>query len=313
MLKATAITKRYGEVTALTGVDLAIGRGEIVCLLGENGAGKTTLFSIIVGVLPPDAGRLAIDGHDALADRDQVRALIGWAAQDPALYLTLSVAENIEYFARLAGLRRAQLRAKVQECIDALDLAELAGRRAGNLSGGQQRRVHVAMAIASGPALLLLDEPTAGLDVSARADLLEVVRRLATSGDVSILYSTHHLDEVERLDSRVVILDRGRIIADAMAAAIVASDPTDAIRLRFDGPPPRMACSRILDDGEVVVDGRGDAGRELAALLHGLGDDANRVTAIEIVRPSLESAFLRLVGRPFEATGDTQSEVHGVP
>jgi ABC-2 type transport system ATP-binding protein len=206
------LQKSYGPVQALRGVDLEISEGEIVALLGPNGAGKTTLVSIVAGLHPPDSGRVRVKGVDVLAQPEKARRHLGIAPQQTGVYPVLTVYENLYFFGALGGLGKAALRRRIEEASEAFELLPLLDRQARFLSGGEARRLHTAMALMHDPALLLLDEPTAGVDVGTRSRLLEVVRGLAERGS-AICYSTHYLGEVEELSASVAILDHGRIIA----------------------------------------------------------------------------------------------------
>jgi ABC-2 type transport system ATP-binding protein len=224
------LSKRYGPLVALGGVDLQVAAGEIVALLGPNGAGKTTLVSIIAALLEPDEGRVLVNGVDPHLQPRKARCHLGFVPQETGVYPVLSVAENLRFFGSLGGLRGADLRRRIDEVAQALDLSSLLHRQAQALSGGEKRRLHTAMALTHGPCLLLLDEPTAGLDVQARAQLIEVVRGLAEAGS-AILYSTHYLAEVEDLDASVAILDRGEIVARDSLRGLIDSHGQPRIEL----------------------------------------------------------------------------------
>jgi len=182
--------KSYGATVALAGVDLRVEPGTILGLLGPNGAGKTSLVSIVAGLRRPDRGRVEVCGIDAVRSPRQVRAQLGIAPQDTGVYLTLPVRDNLRFFAGLAGMRRAEAAARIDEVAAALGLESLLDRRASQLSGGERRRVHTAIALLHRPALVLLDEPTTGADVRTRAQILELVAELARAGS-AVVYSTH--------------------------------------------------------------------------------------------------------------------------
>ena len=215
------VHKRYDGRVALAGVDLEIAAGEVVALLGPNGAGKTTLVSIVAGLRRADAGRVAVAGHDVARTPQHARAQLGLAPQELGVYPTISVRDNLRFHGELAGLRRGELTRRVADVAQALALDALLGRAARTLSGGERRRLHTAMSVMGRPALLLLDEPTAGADVGMRAQLLALVRRLAGDG-VAVCYSTHYLPEVEQLGATVAILDAGRIAARGSLDALLA-------------------------------------------------------------------------------------------
>ncbi len=213
------VVKRHGEVLALDGVSLTVARGQVLALLGPNGAGKSTLVSLACGLAAPDAGTVRVDGADPRAAA--VRRRVGVAPQEIGVYPTLTVDQNLRAFGELCGLPPRAARVRASELVETFALAELVRRPAGQLSGGEQRRLHAAIALVARPPLVLLDEPTAGADAATRERLLAAVRALADDDGVAVLYTTHYLPEVERLRADVVHLDRGRV-ADAPAEAEVA-------------------------------------------------------------------------------------------
>ena len=223
ILRVENLRKSYGDVVALNGVDLDMHPGEVVGLLGPNGAGKTTMVSIICGLRRADTGSVIVKGVDALAHPQVARQHIGLAPQDLGIYPVVSVRRNLELFGELAGLTRAVLGNQVESVAAALYLDELLDRKAGELSGGQKRRLHTAIALLNDPPLILLDESTTGADVETRQALLELVKDLARRGS-AVLYSTHYLQEVETLDASVVIIEHGRVIARGTVDALVSTN-----------------------------------------------------------------------------------------
>jgi ABC-2 type transport system ATP-binding protein len=205
------LSKRYGQLTAVADIELDVAAGETLALLGPNGAGKTTLLQLMAGVMQPDSGSVTLAGlgHPSQA---AVRRAIGFAPQELAVYPQLSARENLRFFARLYGVTRAELDARVQVGLELADLVGRADQRAGTFSGGMQRRLNLACAIVHRPQLLLLDEPTVGVDPHSRNHLLESVAALRGSG-VALIYSTHLMDEADRLCDRVAVMDRGRLLA----------------------------------------------------------------------------------------------------
>jgi len=214
MLEIEGLRKSYGKLRVLLGVDLRVAPGEVCGLIGPNGAGKTTLVSIVAGLRDADAGSVRVAGLDARAarghERKAIRATIGCAPQELGLYPTLSVRANMEFFGRWNGVTGRRLRDRVDYVASALDLADLMGRRAGDLSGGQKRRLHTGLALIHAPRLLFLDEPTVGADVVARLKLLQAVKRVAEEG-CAVVYATHYLAEIESLGASVAVLEAGRI------------------------------------------------------------------------------------------------------
>jgi ABC-2 type transport system ATP-binding protein len=299
LLELDGLSKGYGEVHALVGVDLRVERGEAVCLIGPNGAGKTTLVSMIVGLRRPDTGTVRVDGVDPVV-RPEMRERIGFAPQDTGVYPSLTVAENLRFFGRLGGLRGRLLAARVEETAVALGVADLLGRRTEHLSGGERRRVHVASAVLTRPPLVVLDEATAGIDVDARHHLIEFVRSRAAGGS-AVLYSTHYMQEVEDLGAEVVILDHGRVIARGEVRDLLRRHGSVAVELAFDGPPPALDLPwPTAQLGHVLRITTEDAAAAVVAVFAALRPETFRLRTIEILRPNLEAVFVTLTGRRFD-------------
>jgi ABC-2 type transport system ATP-binding protein len=269
----------------------------VLGLLGVNGAGKTTLVSIVAGLRRLDAGEVRICGVDVVADPRVARRRLGFAPQELGVCPVLSARENLRLFGELAGLRRRELAERIGEVSDGLDLGAFLDRPVRPLSGGEQRRVHTGLALMGRPQLLILDEPTAGVDVHARADILEYVRDLADDG-LAVVYSTHYLQEVEELGASVAILEGGQVIARGAVAELVGEHAEPMIELAFDGPPPELALeARTAIAGDTLRAYSERPAALAAAAVALLGADAERLRSVEIVRPSLESVFLSLTGR----------------
>jgi ABC-2 type transport system ATP-binding protein len=300
MLEVGELRKAYRATVALEGVDLVVEAGTIVGLLGPNGAGKTSLVSIVAGLRRPDAGTVHVGGIDAVRHPQRAQQLIGFAPQDTGVYLPLSVRENLRFFGGLAGLRGRELGDRIETLGDALGLRALFDRRASELSGGERRRLHTAMALVHRPRLVLLDEPTTGADVRTRAEILRLVRGLADEG-AAVVYSTHYLQEIEDLDAYVAFIDGGRIVARGELAALVQSYGSSALLLTFDGPVPAGArVDGSIVDGSTVRISASDPAPTAALLLTRLGSDTASLRGIEVVRPSLESVFLAVTGRRYD-------------
>ena len=303
MLVVEDLRKSYGPTVALEGVDLTVEAGTILGLLGPNGAGKTTLVSIVAGIRKPDAGTVRVAGIDVAHEPDRVHRLIGYAPQDTGIYPTLTVRENLRFFAGLAGLRGTDQRAGIDAVGEALGLTELFDRRGTQISGGERRRLHTAIALVHRPQLVLLDEPTTGADVRTRGEILALVRSLAESGS-AVVYSTHYLHEIEELSAAVAFIDHGRIVASGSLADLVERFGSSALVLRFDGPVPAGArVDGAVVDGQSVRVPTPDPAGTAARLLPQLGPDTAGLLAIEVARPSLESVFLTVTGRRYEAAG----------
>lgn len=295
------LRKSYGSVIALDGVSLTIQAGEIVGLLGPNGAGKTTLVSIICGLRRADSGRVEVNGVDALAHPEHARHHLGLAPQDLGIYPIDTVEQNLVLFGQLAGVPRKRLAGEIEKVAASLRLTDLLYRKAGELSGGQKRRLHTAIALLNDPPLILLDESTTGADVETRAGLLDVVKDLAGRGS-AVLYSTHYLNEVEALDASVVILERGRVIARGSVPELVSRNGGSVIELTFRGTPPReLGGSATPVNGSSLRFETHDPGGLMARIVTSLGPDAARLQGIQIFNPSLETVYLALTGRRYES------------
>ena len=290
--------KRYGDVRALDGVSLTVEQGELIGVLGPNGAGKTTMVSIICGLRRADRGRVEVCGVDALANPQAARRHIGLAPQDLGIYPIDTVRQNLALFGELSGLRGERLWDQIATVAGALRLTELMGRKAGELSGGQKRRLHTAIALLGEPSLILLDEATTGADVESRAALIEVVKGLAERGS-SVLYSTHYLGEVEDLGARVVIIDQGRVIAEGSIPELLASSGGSIVELVFDGPPPTLNGRPTTSHDSTVRLRVEDPARSLGPIFSELGPAAARLQSVEIIDSSLETVFLQLTGRRY--------------
>jgi ABC-2 type transport system ATP-binding protein len=294
------VRKAYAATVALDGVSLTVEAGTILGLLGPNGAGKTTLVSTVVGLRRPDSGTVHVAGIDVARDPHRARQLIGYAPQETGVYPTLTVRDNLRFFAGLAGLRKRALRDRVDEVGAALGLTALFDRRGVEISGGERRRLHTAIALLHHPRLVLLDEPTTGADVRTRGEILRLVRSLADEGS-AVVYSTHYLHEVEELAATIAFIDRGRIIARGELAELVSRFGASALELTFDGPvPTEVRVEGCVVDGSSVRIPARDPARVAAQLLPRLGADTATLVAIEIVRPSLESVFLTVTGRRYD-------------
>jgi ABC-2 type transport system ATP-binding protein len=236
VLEAIELAKRYGPVTALDGFSLTVAAGEIVGLVGHNGAGKTTFVEIVSGLVRPDGGQVTIDGASPSASRGRV----GVTPQHLGLYPSITVREHLELFGRLAGLRKAALASAIEDIAAALRLGEIMDRRTGKLSGGQQRRTQAATALIHRPALLLLDEPTAGADQETRQAMLDTVKQRAGEG-AAVLYTTHYLPELTELGATIAVARKGRIIARGSADALLAGLPGEVVLKYADAPDERFS------------------------------------------------------------------------
>ena len=307
VLEVHDVHKRYGDRAALDGVSLELGAGEVCGLLGPNGAGKTTLVSIIAGLRSADGGSVRVGGLDVTTNSRESRAAVGLAAQETGIYPTVSVRDNLELFTRLAGHSGAGVGHRIDEVADVVELTHLLDRKARQLSGGEKRRLHTAMALVHRPKVLLLDEPTTGVDIATRARLLQAIRRLAAEEGCAVLYSTHYLPEVEELGATVVILDRGQILARGRLEELVAQHGRGMIELSFDGPAPSVPGA--VSDGSTLRVPTDRPGPDVAVLLASLGTRAEHLVSVDLSRPSLESVFTAITGRAYRS--DDEDDVAG--
>jgi linearmycin/streptolysin S transport system ATP-binding protein len=302
LIAVDGLVKRYGTHVALGGVSFAVGPGEVVGLLGPNGAGKSTTLGVLATLLAFDAGTVAVGGH-ALPDAGTAaRGVLGLVPQQIAVYPTLSARENLRYFARILGLRGGDTTRRIAEVLDVVGLAPRADEPVLRLSGGMRRRLNLACGIVHRPRVVLLDEPVVGVDPQSRERVFEAIETLARGG-AAVLYSTHQMDEAERLCARVVLLDRGRVVASGAPATLVAgAGMTPVVRLRTARPLPAtwldgIAGTRIADVADVetavaVADAASVPAVLAAALATGID-----VLDMTLHRPSLADAFFALTGR----------------
>ena len=321
ILRVDGLVKRYGDLTAVDHVSFDVQPGEIYGLLGPNGAGKTTLLSVISGLVRPAAGSVRVGGHAVERDPVAAQRLMGVVPQALALYPDLTVRQNLTYFARLRGLRGVERRDEIATALAAVDLAAVADRRAKTLSGGMNRRLNIAIGLIGRPRLLLLDEPTVGLDPQSRRHILDAVRRLADGG-MAVLFTSHYMEEVEYLCRRLSILARGRVIAQGpldevralagdgvvvrvpLPAAALEDEALDVAALRSASSVPIEVHRHELRFA--LPEGSGQVPMVLNLLgRHGVALDGMRVES-----PNLESVFLALTGEGLRADdGDAAPEV----
>jgi len=276
MIRIDSVRKQFGSIVALDGLTLDVRPGEMFGLLGPNGAGKSTTMALLTGLHTPDAGSISVLGGDP---RDPaLRARLGLAPQSLALYENLSGRENVTFFARMFGLRGARLDQRVDAALDFVQLVDRQHDRVGGYSGGMQRRLNLAAALVHEPELILLDEPTAGVDPQSRNALFENVLALKAAGR-TIVYTTHYMEEVERLCDRVAIIDRGRVLAvDSVAGLLRAHAGAPVLVVEREGRSQRIETTDPL------------------AELNRLAASAP-IDGFHVERPRLEQVFLHLTGR----------------
>jgi ABC-2 type transport system ATP-binding protein len=272
VLEASDLVKRYGPVTALDGFSLSVAAGEIVGLVGHNGAGKTTFVDIVSGLIRPDSGRVTIDGKTPAAARGRV----GVAPQHIGLYPSVTVREHLQLFGRLAGLRPVALRSAIDDITTSLRLTDIIDRRTGGLSGGQQRRTQAATALIHRPALLLMDEPTAGADQETRQAMLDMVKQCAGEG-AAVVYTTHYLTELTDLGATIAVIRNGRVIARGTDDELVKGLPGE-VRVCFE------------DSDEVLV----STTEPSATLIELLRRDDRPISTVEVHNASLDDLYRSL-------------------
>jgi ABC-2 type transport system ATP-binding protein len=299
-VEVAGLTKNYGKVEALRGVDLTVGRGEMFALLGPNGAGKTTLFSILATLRSPTSGSARVMGRDVVGERDAIRREMGIVFQEPAIEQRLSGRDNLFLMGLLYGLSISGARRRANEILAQLGLGEAGGRLAKDLSGGQRRKLELARALVTDPRILFLDEATLGLDVDARRVFWAQVRGLADAGR-TIFFTTHYMAEAEVAD-RIALIDSGRIVALGTPGELKARIGGGIVSLKTDND---AAARAWLGDhgfspesgGQGIVLIHADPAGVLPELLRNL---PVRVERAEVHSPSLEDVFLRLTGRGLE-------------
>ncbi len=300
IVEARGLTKRFGDFEAVRGIDVAVRRGESFGFLGPNGAGKTSTMRMISAVSRPTAGELTIFGLDPRTEGPRIRAGLGVVPQEDTLELELSVRWNLEMFGRYFDLPRAEIRQRTAELLEFVQLSDRANSRVDDLSGGMRRRLTIARALINQPQLLILDEPTTGLDPQARHLLWDRLYRLKREG-VTLIITTHYMDEAEQLCDRLVVMDHGAIVAHGTPRELIDQHSTrEVVELRFgeegvEPTPARLASFaqrvEVLPDRTLLYVDDGDE-----ALRDVHGDGLTPLSAL-VRRSSLEDVFLRLTGR----------------
>jgi ABC-2 type transport system ATP-binding protein len=305
MIEVAQLRKSFADLTAVDGVSFTAGRGEIFGLLGPNGAGKTTIISCISGLLTPSSGHVKVDGHDAVSDGPAARRVLGVVPQEISLYEDLSAAENLAYWGGAQGMRQPALGERMRQVLELTGLEDRAREPVKRFSGGMKRRLNFACGIIHQPKVLLLDEPTVGVDPQSRVRLLELVRTQARDG-ACVLYTTHYMEEAETLCHRLAIVDHGRIIAAGTLAELRAMlGERDLLRLSgsFQVEAAKAALAHIDSievlqaDAELLILALPEASRRLPAIFAALAAAGSDVRGTTLTQPSLESLFIKLTGK----------------
>jgi ABC-2 type transport system ATP-binding protein len=305
-VETRGLTKRYGDLIAVDALDLAVPAGSVVALLGPNGAGKTTTVRMIATLVPPTSGTAAVDGHDVVHEGDAVRRRIALTGQFAALDPNLTGRENLRLVAALRGLDRRAARRLADELVERFDAAEFADRPIAKVSGGQRRRMDLAAGLVHRPSVLVLDEPTTGLDPRSRQIVWRTVRDLVADG-VTLLLTTQYLDEADALADRIVLIDHSRQVASGTAAELkrtvgaqridvvaVDAEGLEALRVRL-GERFDVSVARELRTLSIPAP---DDVRDLAGVTQAVEAAGVPVDELALRRPSLDDAFLALTGRP---------------
>ena len=304
LLEAIEISKSYGTRLALDNVSLAVRPGEIVALLGPNGAGKTTTLSILATLLKPDSGHVLINGKPRKSDPTGLGRMLGLVPQSLALYPTLSAAQNVWHFARMQGLSHDDAIEHCKRALDEVGLGDRANDPMHAFSGGMKRLLNLACGIVHRPPVLLLDEPTVGVDLQSREQLLARIRHYADAG-AGVIYSTHYMEEAERICDRVLLIDRGKLIAEGDLEKVISlggSRPRIELTYRGQLPDGRFgSLAGVREIGTTVSEGKAilemNSFAQIGEVLHGLRTLDVNVIDFNLHSPNLSDAFIALTGR----------------
>ncbi len=319
MIEASQLRKSYGQVKALDGLGFRVEPGTIFGLLGPNGAGKSTTVKILTTLARPDSGQASVAGHDVLRDPGKVRRSIGVVAQRSGVDRDLTGRENVKLQGQLQGMRGRELDRRVDELLEQFGLAEAGRRVARTYSGGMQRRLDIAIGLVHRPQVLFLDEPTTGLDPEVRVAMWQEIERLKADEGLTILLTTHYMEEADQLASKVAIVDRGRVVAEGSPTQLKASLQGEAVHVELEGGAAvngrvHGALEGVPGLGEVVVEGRAlharvdDGARAVPAVLAALDAHSVPVATVTVARPSLDDVYLRYAGRSFAQADKTEKK-----
>jgi ABC-2 type transport system ATP-binding protein len=307
------LRKRYGDVQALDGATFSVREGEVFGLLGPNGAGKSTTVRVLVTLTHPDAGTATVAGFDAVRDAGAVRRAIGYVPQESGIDRRATGRENLQLQGRVYGMRSADLRRRIDELLEIVGIADAADRTVDGYSGGMRRRLDIALGLVHRPRVLFLDEPTTGLDPEARVSMWEEVGRLAAQESLTILLTTHYLEEADELADRLAIVSRGKVVAEGTPNELKSRLSGDAVHVELaDGrvEDARRVLEQVeapvettLSDGRTLISRVPDGGQALPGILAALSTEGIPVASVSVNRPSLDDVYLHYTGRDF-ATED---------
>ena len=306
LLEVRELSKGYGNIKAVGGISFEIQKGEIFGLLGPNGAGKTTTISMLSCLIKPDSGDAFVDGYSILKDSMEVKKRIGVVPQDVSLYPTLSAQENLVFFGEMYGLTGSKLREKVDEVLEVVGLKDRRKEAINKYSGGMKRRINIAVGLLPSPKLLILDEPTVGVDPQSRTNILETLKELNKKG-LTILYTSHYMEEVEFLCHRIAIMDLGKIIAiGSLNELRLLVGERDLLRISTANEIskdlvetvkkiPDVSEARVLDESIEILTLHGR--KLLPQIIEIFADTGVKIKSVEVKEPNLESVFLHLTGK----------------
>lgn len=306
MLQALELTKRFKTMTAVDGVDFYLERGEIVGLLGPNGAGKSTTISMLSSLVSPTSGDVLLHDKSILKEPGRIRSILGVVPQDIALYPDLTARENLEFFGRIHRIKKKDLKKRVYEVLDIIGLREREKDIVKTFSGGMKRRLNIGAALLHEPQLLIMDEPTVGIDPQSRNFILDTVKRLNEQENLTVLYTSHYMEEVEFLCDRIYIMDHGKIIASGTKDEIkstLSAEQTIEIKAellknkflqQLETLPQLLQISNKDSLVKIIVPKNVNILNEVFKIAEGVGTS---ITSVNIEAPSLEDVFLHLTGR----------------
>ena len=304
MIRVKDLQKSYGDLRAVDGISFEVPEGEMLGFLGPNGAGKTTTLSMISGLLKPDRGRVSIGEIDVWHSPKEAKRILGLVPQDLALYEELTARENLMFWGSLFHLPRPELKANIELWLDRVGLKGRGREAVSKFSGGMKRRLNLAIGLVHNPKVVLLDEPTVGIDPQARKNILDIIREIVKEG-TTILFTTHHLEEAEALCDRIAIIDHGKILETGSVEEL-AKVVGDGDIVSINGSFTAVQLKSILENESVNILSAAEhtatmslshGGMNIAALLQKFSQAGIEVTDISMQKPSLESVFLKLTGR----------------